>query len=92
MDLFLERHGPVGQFKGFGRLAASGPPKGGDEMIMCPSDLIRDWPILLFHLRQQAANEGIDLGEAVMSKWNRTSVKVGAPIRIDAEDWHWTKK
>ena len=32
-----------------------------------------------------------DLGEAVMHKWNKTSEKVGAPIRIDAEDWHYTK-
>jgi len=34
---------------------------------------------------------GIDLGEAVMRKWNATSQKVGAPIRIDAEDWHYTQ-
>lgn len=33
---------------------------------------------------------GVDLGEAVMNKWNRTSKKVGAPIYIDAEDWHFT--
>ncbi len=37
-----------------------------------------------------AQSVGVDLGPAVMSKWNRTSEKVGAPIRIDAEDWHYT--
>lgn len=33
---------------------------------------------------------GIDLGAAVMAKWNRTSVRVGCGMSIDAEDWHYT--
>jgi len=32
---------------------------------------------------------GIDLGEAVMKKWNETSKRVGVPLYIDAEDWHY---
>lgn len=35
-----------------------------------------------------ANNLGIDLGQAVMAKWNATSERVNAPIYIDAEDWH----
>lgn len=31
------------------------------------------------------------LGAAVIKKWNATSVKVGAPLYIDAEDWHYAK-
>jgi NTP pyrophosphatase (non-canonical NTP hydrolase) len=31
---------------------------------------------------------GVDLGRAIMSKFNRTSERVGSSIRIDAEDWH----
>jgi len=38
-----------------------------------------------------ASQLGVSLGEAVMAKWNRTSKKVGAPIYIDAEDWHYAK-
>lgn len=46
---------------------------------------------VVIYLDILAAQLKIDLGEAVMSKWNRTSEKVGAPIYIDAEDWHYTK-
>lgn len=31
----------------------------------------------------------IDLGEAIIEKWNETSRKVGANLYIDAEDWHY---
>ena len=31
---------------------------------------------------------GIDLGAAVMAKFNRTSHKVGSTIRLSADDWH----
>lgn len=37
-----------------------------------------------------AFRTGVDLGEAIISKWNRVSARVGAPIMIDAEDWHFT--
>jgi NTP pyrophosphatase (non-canonical NTP hydrolase) len=33
----------------------------------------------------------IDLGEAVMDKFNRVSERVGSTVRIDAEDWHHVK-
>ena len=34
---------------------------------------------------------GIDLGPAIMKKWNADCRKHGIPLRIDAEDWHWTQ-
>lgn len=34
---------------------------------------------------------GINLGDAVMQTWNAKSEKLGIPLRIDAEDWHYTK-
>jgi NTP pyrophosphatase (non-canonical NTP hydrolase) len=46
---------------------------------------------VVIYLDILAAQLGIDLGNAVMHKWNKTSEKVGAPLRIDAEDWHYTK-
>lgn len=33
---------------------------------------------------------GINLGEATMNKWNAVSRRVGANIRIDHDDWHYT--
>jgi NTP pyrophosphatase (non-canonical NTP hydrolase) len=47
---------------------------------------------VVIYLDILASQLGVDLGKAVMAKWNRTSEKVGAPIYIDAEDWHYTKK
>ncbi len=32
---------------------------------------------------------GIDLGNATMEKFNEVSERVGSPIRIDADDWHF---
>ena len=32
---------------------------------------------------------GIDLGQATMDKWNAVSDRVGVPIHIDADDWHY---
>ena len=46
---------------------------------------------VVIYLDILASQLGIGLGAAVMSKWNRTSEKVGAPIYIDAEDWHYTR-
>ena len=45
---------------------------------------------VVIYLDILASQLGIDLGKAVMAKWNRTSLKVGAPIYIDAEDWHYS--
>lgn len=33
---------------------------------------------------------GVDLGQATIAKWNEVSERVGANIRIDADDWHYT--
>lgn len=59
-----------------------------DEARPALADELADVVIYLDILASQL---GVNLGEAVMSKWNRTSKKVGAPIYIDAEDWHYTK-
>lgn len=49
------------------------------------SDELADVVIYLDILAYQL---GIDLGSAVMDKWNRTSRRVGSNIRLDADDWH----
>lgn len=57
-----------------------------DEAKPMLADELADVVIYLDILASQL---GIDLGAAVMSKWNKTSEKVGAPLYIDAEDWHF---
>jgi NTP pyrophosphatase (non-canonical NTP hydrolase) len=51
------------------------------------ADELADVVIYLDILAEQL---GVDLGAAVMHKWNKTSQKVGARMYIDAEDWHYT--
>ncbi len=38
-----------------------------------------------------AFRAGIDLGQATMNKFNETSEKVGATVRLAADDWHYTE-
>jgi NTP pyrophosphatase (non-canonical NTP hydrolase) len=59
-----------------------------DEARPLLADELADVVIYLDILAHQL---GVDLGKAVMEKWNRTSDKVGAPLYIDAEDWHYKK-
>lgn len=47
---------------------------------------------VVIYLDILATQLGITLGEAVMQKWNKTSIKAGVNMYIDAEDWHYTKK
>lgn len=51
-------------------------------------DLGRELADVVIYLDILAYQLGIDLGSAVMNKWNETSDKVGAPLYLDAEDWH----
>jgi NTP pyrophosphatase (non-canonical NTP hydrolase) len=52
----------------------------------------RELADVVIYLDILASQMDINLGEAVMEKWNETSEKVGAPLFIDAEDWHYTKE
>lgn len=44
---------------------------------------------VLIYLDILAYRAGIDLSAATINKWNRTSVKVGANLVLDAQDWHY---
>lgn len=58
-----------------------------DEAAPALADELADVVIYLDILASQL---GIELGEAVMSKWNRTSERVGAPLYIDSEGcWNY---
>lgn len=51
-----------------------------DEARSMLADELAD---VVIYLDILAAQIGVDLSEAIVAKWNRTSEKVGAPIRID---------
>lgn len=55
------------------------------------SDLANELADVVIYLDILALQLGVDLGAAVMSKFNEVSDRVGAPIHIDAEGWHYTK-
>jgi NTP pyrophosphatase (non-canonical NTP hydrolase) len=56
------------------------------EALPALSDELAD---VVIYLDLLASQLGIDLGQAVMSKWNATCDKQAIPLYIDAEDWHW---
>jgi len=59
-----------------------------EEALPALTDELADVIIYMDILAMQL---GVDLGEAIMEKWNKTSKKVGVPLYIDAEDWHYTR-
>lgn len=56
-----------------------------DDAVPMLADELADVVIYLDILAFQL---GIDLGAAVMSKFNSVSERVGSSVWIDAEDWH----
>jgi NTP pyrophosphatase (non-canonical NTP hydrolase) len=55
-----------------------------EEELRC--ELADELADVAIYLDIWAASEGIDLGEAIASKFNRTSEKVGFPERLEAVD------
>ena len=66
--------------------------RGDKTMAEAKQALADELADVAIYLDILAFRLGIDLGEAIMKKWNETSRKVGAPLYIDAEDWHYTTK
>ena len=58
---------------------------GGPEATQALADELAD---VVIYLDILAFRLGIDLGEAIMDKWNRTSERVGSNLHINAEGWH----
>lgn len=59
-----------------------------EEAQQAMADELADVQIYLDLL---AARCGVDLGRATMSKWNEVSDRVGVPIHVAADDWHYTR-
>jgi NTP pyrophosphatase (non-canonical NTP hydrolase) len=45
---------------------------------------------VVIYLDLLAIQLGINLGQAIIDKFNAVSRRVGSTVRIDAEDWHYT--
>lgn len=56
-----------------------------DEARQMLADELAD---VVIYLDLLAFRAGINLGEAVVDKFNRTSVRVGSGVTIGADDWH----
>lgn len=56
-----------------------------EEFFSKAADELAD---VVIYLDILAAQLGINLGDAIIKKWNATSKRVGCNIRIDADDWH----
>jgi NTP pyrophosphatase (non-canonical NTP hydrolase) len=54
-------------------------------------ELANELADVVIYLDILATELGIDLGPAVMRKWNTKAEERGIPLYIDAEDWHYTK-
>lgn len=47
---------------------------------------------VVIYLDLLASQLGIDLGEAVMTTWNKKAADLGIPMYLDAEDWHYSRQ
>lgn len=47
---------------------------------------------VVIYLDLLAYQLGIDLGDAVMTTWNKKAEELGIPMYLDAEDWHYTRR
>lgn len=56
-----------------------------DEFNAMAADELAD---VVTYLDILAMQLGIDLGAAIMDKFNRVSRRVGSDVRIEANDWH----
>lgn len=50
--------------------------------------LANEFADVVTYLDILAFRAGVDLGEAVMRKWNAVSQRVGSRIYVDADGWH----
>lgn len=65
--------------------------RGDLSLAEAKASLADEYADVVTYMDLLAFRTGVNLGEAVISKWNRVSKRVGAPLCIDAEDWHYTK-
>lgn len=54
-------------------------------------ELGKEFADVLIYLDILAYQAGIDLGNATIEKWNETCRKVGVPMVLNWDDWHFTE-
>jgi len=66
--------------------------RGDFTMAQARKKLGSELADVVIYLDLLATRLGIDLGQCVMDTWNAKAEQLGIPMRIDAEDWHYTRK
>jgi NTP pyrophosphatase (non-canonical NTP hydrolase) len=65
--------------------------RGDFTLAKAKKKLASELADVVIYLDILASQLDIDLGEAVMETWNAKAEQLAIPMRIDAEDWHWTR-
>jgi len=65
--------------------------RGDFTLAQAKKKLASELADVVIYLDILATQLGIDLGEAVMETWNAKANQLDIPMRLDAEDWHWTR-
>jgi len=79
--------GELGEFANFHKKRRRGDLSEEEFLVEAKKELA-DVAIYLDILAYRC---GVDLGQAVMEKFNETSRKVGSTVYLDAEDWHFAE-
>ena len=54
-------------------------------------ELGKEFADIVTYLDILSDQAGVDLGQATIDKFNEISERVGSTVRLDADDWHYTK-
>jgi NTP pyrophosphatase (non-canonical NTP hydrolase) len=66
--------------------------RGDFTLAQAKKKLASELADVVIYLDLLAEQLGINLGDAVMETWNAKAEELGIPMRLDAEDWHYTRK
>lgn len=66
--------------------------RGDYDISQIREELGKEFADVLIYLDILAYQAGIDLSEATVNKWNETSQKLGIPMTLSNDDWHFTSK
>lgn len=84
-DWYTAMSGEVGELGNFLKKIRRGDFTVEDERLL----VARELADVAIYLDILAFRCGVDLGEAVMEKWNQTCRNQGINLRLDADGWHY---
>lgn len=66
--------------------------RGDITLDACREEIAKECADVACYLDILSYRLGVDLGAAIMSKFNQVSVRVGAPIVLEPDGMHYTRK